>query len=364
MKKRPLPAHLKRWFDKRTGKTYLQFRKRGHKTVPLPQPLGSDEFWLAYNAALMNKIAVGAELRSAAGSVSAALAAYYASNDWNDDDVLSDGTRSMRRPILEKFRELYGQWQLKQMTENFVEAYLNSLKPHAARNHLKALRGFLRYAKHDVTRNIQYRKAKSRKHPSWPTEVIAKYEAAHEVGTKARLCLGLAKYTGAGRTELTKIGPRHVRGSAVAIPPRQKTGVEAIMPLHPELRAIIDAIPVTGFSTFLVTKSGKRYAPSDLSDQFREWCDEAKIPAQYTLHGLRHTLGDLLAETGATPNEIAAVLAHASAKSALHYTQGADRERMARHAMARLIERTNQARSGNERVSVRNPPQTLLAEKS
>ena len=43
MRTRPLPPCLKRWFDPRTGKTYLQFRKRGHKTVPLPQPIGSDE---------------------------------------------------------------------------------------------------------------------------------------------------------------------------------------------------------------------------------------------------------------------------------------------------------------------------------
>jgi len=40
------------------------------------------------------------------------------------------------------------------------------------------------------------------------------------------------------------------------------------------------------------------------------------------------------------PNEIASVLGHAGARSALHYTQGADRKRMARTAMRRLIAKT------------------------
>ena len=37
----------------------MQFRKRGHKPAPLPQPIGSDEFWQAYNAALGVKIEIG-----------------------------------------------------------------------------------------------------------------------------------------------------------------------------------------------------------------------------------------------------------------------------------------------------------------
>jgi integrase len=366
---------LKRWYDKRTGKTYLQFRKRGHKTVPLPQPIGSDEFWTAYRAALAAAPDIGADLRSVAGSVSAAIAAYYASHDWTSD-ALSDGTRGMRRPILEKFRQNYGQWPLRQLNENFVTAYLESLKPHAARNHLKALRAFLKHAKHDVTRNIKAPKAKSSKHPSWPADVIAQYEAHHPIGSKARLCMALARFTGAGRTELTRIGPQHVRVEidpqqalptlmdVIDIPARQKTGVAATLPLHPELKAIIAATPLTGFATLLVTKTGKPYSPSDLSDQFRKWCDDAKVPPQYSLHGLRHTMGDTLAENEATLNEIASVLAHASPRSAMHYTQGADRKKMARKAMARIISGTKQQRSSNEGVSEENPPQTLRVEKA
>jgi integrase len=364
-----LPPHLKRWYDKRTRKTYLQFRKRGHKTVPLPQPIGSDAFWAVYNAALAGKVEIGADLRSMAGSVSAALAAYLTSHQWA---ALSDGTRSMRRPTLERFRDRYGTWPLRQITANFIDAYLNTLKPHAARNHLKTLRGFLQHAKHDVTRGIKPPKATSTKHPSWPLEIMAQYCARHPMGTNARLTYGLARYTGAGRSEIARMGPQHIVNGEIVIA-RQKTGVTATITVHPELAATIAATPLTGVATFLITKTGRPYAPNDLSEQFRKWCDEAGLPPQYSLHGLRHTMGDDLAEHEATPNEIASVLAHASVKSALHYTQGADRKKMARKAMARLIGTTlpgqlsNQSRPkdhpGNEGVSEENPPQTLVTKK-
>jgi integrase len=327
---------LQVWTDKKTGRQYIRFRKRGMKSIPLPGPIGSKAFWQAYQAALDDKIAVGEELRSKRGTVSAAIAAFYVSQKWGE---LSAGTQRMRRAILEHFREDYGHYPLGQLNENFLTAYLESLKPHAARNHLKALRGLLRHARHDVTRGIEPIKARNEKRSSWQPQEIAQFEAAHPIGSKARLCFALARYTGAGRSEIARLGPQHVHNGEIAIR-RQKTGVDATITIHPELKAVLDATAVTGFATFLVTKTGRSFNPDDLSEQFRQWCNEAGLPRQLSLHGLRHTMGDKLAETGSNPNEIASVLGHAGARSALHYTQGADRKRMARTAMKRLITRT------------------------
>jgi integrase len=359
MRTRPLPPYLKRWYDKRTGRTYLQFRKRGHKPVPLPQPIGSDAFWMAYNAALRGKAVVGAE-RTIAGSVSAALATYYASADWA---ALSDSTRGWHKPILERFRTRYGQWPLRQISENFVDAYLDALKPHVARNHLRALRRFLRHAKHDVTRNITPPRAKSNKRESWPLEVMAQFEAHHPIGSKARLAFALARYTGAARSEVARIGPQHIIDGEITIA-RKKTGVAATITVHPQLRAILDATPLTGLTTFLLNRTGKPYAPNNLSIQFRNWCDEAGIPPQYTLHGLRHAMGDRIAELGGTLHEVAAVLGHRDVRTAAHYTQGADKRKLARTAMTRVIESTNQDRSGNEPVSENRPVQTQCPQKT
>jgi integrase len=354
MRTRPLPPHLKRWFDPRTRKTYVAFRKRGHKTVPLPQPIGSDAFWTAYNAALKGKADIGAGLRSAAGSVNASIAAYLCSHQW---DGMADGTRGAHLPALERFREPYGSWPLRQLTENFLRAYLDSLTLSAARKALAALRGWLVHAKHDVTRGIKLPRAKSDKHPSWPAEWIAKYEACHAIGTKARLCFAIAKCTGLGRNEIARIGPQHIEDGEITIT-RKKTGVPVTITVQPELRTILDATPLTGFSTFLVNSIGKPYAPNDLSIQFRRWCDEAGIPPQYTLHGLRHRMGDTIATLGGSLHEVAYALGHRDVKTAAHYTQEADRKLLSRRAMRRVIEGTKQDRSGNEGVSVDRFSQT------
>jgi site-specific recombinase XerC len=359
--------YIKRYYDKRLGRTVVYFRKHGCKPVALPQPIGCEEFWITYKAALGDKIEIGAEKRSIAGSVSAAIAAYYTSTQWTDD--LSDGTRGMRRPILEGFRKKYGEGPLRRLSESFLTAYLETLRPHAARNHLKALRGWLKHAKHNAAAGIKARKAKTVKHPSWTPEAMAQYEAHHAIGTKARLAFALARYTGAGRNEIACMGPQHIAttdttvGEEITIT-RRKTGVEAVLKVHPALRAIIDATPLTGMSTFLVTKSGKPYAPNDLSEQFREWCDEAGVPEKYSLHGLRHAMGDKIAEEGGSTHEVACALGQKDLRSAARYTEGVNRKKLSRKAMTRVIESTDQARSGNPNVSVSNPPQTLFDEKA
>ena len=313
-------SHIQRWFDERLRRERIRFRKRGHKSAELPGPLGSPAFWQAYQQALddpSNKLKVGEDLRSKRGSVSASLAAYYLSREW---EALSEGTRSMRRALLERFRDRYGTWPLGKLNENFIDAYLGTMKPHAAKNMLKALRGWLGHSRHDVTRAMTPVRAKSKKRPSWPADQVALYEKHHAIGTKARLAFALAKFTGAARADVARMGPRSIRdgehGREIVIA-RKKTGIEATILIDPELQAVLDAMPVTGLATFLVSKTGKSYAANDLSEQFRVWCDEAGVAPELSLHGLRHGLGDQLAENDANPNQIASVLGHAGPKSAL-----------------------------------------------
>lgn len=335
MRTRPLPPYLQRWRDRRTGKVHVRFRRRGFKTVELSQPIGSPEFWADYNVAMAGKANdVGDKRYSKPGSISAAFASYYESQHWK---ALSHGTRSLRRPSLEKFRNRYGEWQLQQLTERFLAAYLDKLKPHAARNTLKAFRGWLVHARFDVTRNVKLPKAPTNKHPSWPADVMAQYEAHHAIGTKARLVFGIARYTGLATSDIARLGPRHITADGMISIERQKTGVMSNPVVLPELRAILEATPVTGFTTFVVTKAGKAFRSGELCDEFRRWCNAAGVPDKYSIHGLRHTLGDAMAEAGCQPGEIGAVLGHKSAKTSLHYTQGANRQLLARTAMARLV---------------------------
>ena len=49
------------------------------------------------------------------------------------------------------------------------------------------------------------------------------------------------------------------------------------IPVHPELRAVLDATP-SAHLTFLVTATGKPYGGNAFSEQFRNWCDAAGLP--------------------------------------------------------------------------------------
>lgn len=124
---------------------------------------------------------------------------------------------------------------------------------------------------------------------------------------------------------------------------QQKTGTTLAIPVHSDLRAILDATPGEHL-TFLVTSLGP-YTAANFSKQFREWCDAAGLP-KCSAHGLRKAACRRLAEAGCSANEIAAISGHATLKEVERYTRAVDQARMARNAMARKRERP-----GNKKVS-------------
>jgi integrase len=62
-----------------------------------------------------------------------------------------------------------------------------------------------------------------------------------------------------------------------------------------------------------------------------------------TFHGLRHTAGRKLAENGAEPHMIAAMLGHRTLAMAWHYSKDANRKELARAAVIKLSPRAKNA---------------------
>jgi integrase len=118
----------------------------------------------------------------------------------------------------------------------------------------------------------------------------------------------------------------------------QTTGIELSIPVHPTLRAIIDATP-SGHMTFLITEFGKPFTAAGFGNWFRVQCDAANLP-HCSFHGLRKSASVRLAEAGCTPHEIAAITGHASLKEIVRYTKTADRKRLAASAMQKVKART------------------------
>jgi integrase len=328
--------YVQEWTDKKTGITFRYFRRPGCKRIPLPGVPGSTEFMAAYQAALdAPQPPIGIK-RSKSGTVGATIAAYYLSLDFA---ALSAGTRQMRRAILERFRNEHGDKPIALLPSKFIALSLNKLKPHAARNWFKALRHLMTFAvsvgacQTDPTQGIKLPRVKTDGIYTWSEQDIAAYEAAHPIGTKARLAFALLLYTGQRRSDVIRMGRQHIANGVLQVR-QQKTGATLAIPLHPHLSAAIEATPGDHL-TFLITKSGRPYSGNDFSEQFRSWCDAAELPAACSAHGLRKAACRRLAEAGCSANEIAAISGHATLSELQRYTKAADQARMAKNAMAR-----------------------------
>jgi len=71
--------------------------------------------------------------------------------------------------------------------------------------------------------------------------------------------------------------------------------------VHSKLREIIDATPMVGVKTLLVTHFGKPYTPAGFGNWFRELCNAADCP-DVSAHGLRKATARGLAEIGHEPD--------------------------------------------------------------
>jgi integrase len=100
-----------------------------------------------------------------------------------------------------------------------------------------------------------------------------------------------------------------------------------LLPILPDLRAAIDAMP-KGMS--FLTLKGHPFKPGDFSGWFARQCRYAGIPPGYAAHGLRKAACRRLAEAGCSASVIAAVTGHKTLRAVEPYVRAADQARMAR----------------------------------
>jgi integrase len=249
----------------------------------------------------------------------------------------------MRRGILERFRAAYGDRPFALLPPEWIEAVLDAKPPHAARSWLVTLRSLCQFAvkrgwlRADPTANIKLRSIKGDGFHCWSDDEIAEFEAHHPIGSRPRLAMALLLYTAQRRGDVVRMGRQHIKDGVLMVK-QQKTGITLTIPVHPELRAVLDATPSENL-TFLTTKTGKPYGGNHFSESFREWCDAAGLPKHCTAHGLRKAACRRLAEAGCSANEIAAISGHASLDEVARYTKAADQARLARNALAKAVVR-------------------------
>jgi len=349
-------------FRDRHGKVRHYFRRPGFKQIPLPGLPGSPEFMEAYQAALSGMTAppsmIGAS-RTTAGTLNAAIVAYYASKSFIDG--LAPETQRMRRNILERFRNEHGDKRMALLQRVHIVKLLEPMKPHAQKNWLKTIRGLMAFAVanniriDDPSEGVKPTKApKNIGHMTWLEPQIAMYREHHKLGTVARLAIELLLNLAARRYDAHPLGQQHIRDGRLCWRPHKtlrSTNKVLKVRIIPEFQAALDATPRSeNVLTFLTTDRGKPFASAAaFGNKFADWCraaglkpvlcDDGRVRS-FRAHGLRKAALRALAHAGCSGSEMMNVSGHSSLAQLQEYLDEVEQERMADAAIDKLIKQT------------------------
>jgi integrase len=189
---------------------------------------------------------------------------------------------------LERFREKHGEKSVATLPQNFVRLTLDRMRPFAARNLLKALRGLLTFAvaegfrADDPTAGLRLPKAKSGGIHTWTEGEIEQFESHYPTSTKERLALALLLCTAQRTGDVVRMGRQHICDGAIAVR-QNKTGARLLIPIAEALRKELSGVSTL---TFLVTEWGKPFTPGGFGNWFRQRCRESGLH-HCSAHGLR-----------------------------------------------------------------------------
>jgi integrase len=338
-----LPLQYIHAFRDRHGRMRYYFRRPGFRRIPLKGEPWSPEFMDAYRAArdgiTVPKTTAG-EIKSQPGTIAAAIAGYLGSADFQGH---APETRRTRRNILDRFRRDHGEKRVAGLRRVDIDRMMAARvsTPSSARNFLHTLRAMLDWCitaglrSDNPTTGVKSIPIKTAGYRTWTEEDIAQFEAKHPIGTRPRLALDLLLYTAQRRSDVVTMGKQHVREGAIQVR-QQKTGAALLIPIHPRLKASIDACP-SGNLAFLVTAYGNPFTAAGFTNWFREQCNAAGLPKGTSAHGLRKAACRRLAEAGCSANVIASISGHTSLREVQRYTAAAEQRRLAEQGIAMMV---------------------------
>jgi integrase len=195
---------------------------------------------------------------------------------------------------------------------------------------------------------LKVKEFKLGEHRAWTVDELAAYERHWKPGTMQRRAYALARYTGQRLSDVAGMTRAHCSDGRIRVR-QQKTDVELWVREHRELTAEL-ARGGQGHMSLLVTTTGKAYTAERLGDEFADWIDEAGLPDECVLHGLRKVAARDLADAGCSAHEIMSITGHKSIKEVDRYTKAANQVHLADAAILKL------ERNGNRTKIGKRPP--------
>jgi integrase/recombinase XerD len=310
--------------------------KRKHRIKGEP---GSREFLAAYSKALSTALAErsGEEVKGGKGSIDWLLAQYYAGRAFAS---LTPETQAARQALLAEFAGAHGEKPAAKLNRRAVKRIVDGWQakgPHAARNRLKALRHVYAWAldnelvEADPTREVRAKVSRTSGYHTWTVEEIERFIGRWPIGTAPYVALSVLLNTGGRRADAYQLGPSNLQGDRIRFSPgktEKTSGVVVDIPVVDMLRQALDVGP-TGEETWIIGLRGRPFATAkSFGNTFKVWCVAAGLP-HCSAHGLRKAGAALLAERGATPNQLLAIYGWTTLQQAELYTRGAERRRLA-----------------------------------
>lgn len=323
------------------GKQYAYFR-RGSQRVRLSGELGSKEFFEAYESAKQSFVAqkqgVPSDAPLPANSLGALIVAWRGSveyknlklktrngYEWGLSGVPAPALRlpvaKMNRPWIIRTRDSLSETPGK---ANYFVTVIKAVlfwgmdRGWIASNpamKIKRLKGGGGYRR-------------------WTDNEIAAFTSERAGAFVVPVLLGL--YTGQRRGDVLSMSWNAYDGQCITTV-QGKTGAEVIVPVHPVLKAALDAAKASRSSVKIcVRPDGKPWGESHFGHAFADMRSALGLPDDVHYHGLRHSAASRMAEAGASDSQIQAVTGHKTRQMVELYTAGARRKQLAKDAIEKL----------------------------
>ncbi len=309
---------------KPSGLRFVYYVRPGFERVRLPDlPENDPAFLAAYAAAAAGAVRAPSRLEPGEGTIAALCASYRRSLAFRG---MRASTRKMRAPLVGKIAEKAGAALVTDLAPRHIRQDINDLTPHAANNRLKVWRVLMKHAVNlgqietSPARDVERHKTQGDGFHCWTDAEIAQYRAHHAIGTKARLALEVALWTGARLGDLVRLGRQNIAGGSLTYV-SEKTRIEVCIPVLPEAQAEIDRVPRTRM-LFFETPSSDAFG-----QWFRSQCRKAGLPG-CSVHGLRKARARIMAENGESAHKIMAWGGWETLAEVQHYTKAVDRRKL------------------------------------
>jgi len=336
---------------------YYYFRRGGRRWRLHGEPL-SEGFMAEYRRLLAETAPSNAEcLIDPPGSFGALVTDYFASPEFR---AKAANTQKMYRQILEPLSQLHGRKPVRLLERRHVKQWRDARgeTPGTANMVVKVVRLLLSYAV-----EMEYRKDNPAQriklfplgeYRSWSEEECAAFETRWALGTMQRRAYALAKYTGQRCGDLARMTRAHCKDGFIRVV-QQKTGAELWIRQHQNLTAELSNVDQL---SLLTSSKGAAFDPDSLGRWFANAIDQAGLPDDCVLHGLRKTAARMLADAGCSVHEIMSVTGHRSLAEVERYTRAAHQKKLASAAILKLEQNTDRTGSAKRplRLTAKRKP--------